>query len=136
VEGIELKTFCSSTALLVSLFCGITCIFSSSISGQDLPTLVQTAHFSAAQKPKSTVSLAQSELSLNAFLFFDRGLKLLSTYKEPQLIRGAKGVSIFRDVSPAVTLVVTGDDKNLDGLGTGVIVDAERLNDVSGRLSL
>jgi S1-C subfamily serine protease len=27
-------------------------------------------------------------------------------------------------VSPAVTLVVTGDDKNVDGIGTGVIVDS------------
>jgi S1-C subfamily serine protease len=57
-------------------------------------------------------------------LFFDRGSRLLSNYKEPQATRGAKGISIFRDVSPAVTLVVTGDDKNVDGIGTGVVVDS------------
>jgi S1-C subfamily serine protease len=83
------------------------------------------ARTSARYKSRTPpISPAQSDSTLNAFLFFDRGSRLLSNYREPQATRGAKGISIFREVSPAVTLVVTGDDKNVEGIGTGVVVDS------------
>ena len=104
-----MKPFRSGTALLLSLFCGITCIFSSSISGQDLPTLVQTAHFSAVQKPKATVSLAQSELSLNALLFFDRGtLQYREKFHDAPVCYMGAGAGKKNGNGDAVERVLTG----------------------------
>jgi len=99
-------------------------VLSSQMTAQELSQLIQDAKFSAAPKSQYASPITEPESTLNAFLFFDRGARILSNYREPQLTRGAKGVSIFRQVSPAVTLVVTGDDKNVDGIGTGVVVDS------------
>ena len=99
-------------------------VLSFRLSAQDLSELIQNAKFSAAPKSQYASPITEPESTLNAFLFFDRGARILSTYREPQLTRGARGISIFREVSPAVTLVVTGDDKNVDGIGTGVVVDS------------
>ena len=118
-----MKILRSNATSLMLLIC-IGWALSSRLFAQDLSTLIKNANFSAIQKQQSPISLAESQSFLNAFLFFDRGSRLLSNYREPQVTRGAKGISIFRDVSPAVTLVVTGDDKNVDGIGTGVVVDS------------
>ena len=99
-------------------------VLSSRLSAQDLSDLIEKAKFSTAANSQFTSPIADPQSAVNAFLFFNRGARILSNYREPQLTRGAKGVSIFREVSPAVTLVVTGDDKNVDGIGTGVIVDS------------
>jgi S1-C subfamily serine protease len=119
-----MKILRSNATSLVLLIFGIAGAFSSHLCAQDLSALIQSANFGAMQKSRPPISLAQSESTLNAFLFFDRGSRILSNYREPQATRGAKGISIFREVSPAVTLVVTGDDKNVDGIGTGVVVDS------------
>jgi S1-C subfamily serine protease len=97
--------------LVASLFAG----------AQDLSTLIPNAQFTRADKPSSAI--AQPDSFLKVFLEFDWASRILAGYKEPVLTRGAKGVSIFRDLAPAVALVVVGDDKNIEGLGTGVVVD-------------
>ncbi len=108
----------NTARFVLCLLASGSAVLSSQMAAQELSELIQDAKFSAA--PKSQASpITEPESTLNAFLFFDRGARILSNYREPQLTRGAKGVSIFRQVSPAVTLVVTGDDKNVDGIGTG-----------------
>ena len=119
-----MKLRANATSLLSLLF-SLAFGLSPSANAQELSTLIQSAHFTPTDKPQSAISQKQSEFFLNAFLFFDRGSHILSNYREPQATRGSKGISIYRDVSPAVTLVVTGDNKNnVDGIGTGVIVDS------------
>jgi S1-C subfamily serine protease len=92
-------------------------------TSQDISTLISSAQFTLSDKPPSAISYAQAESFLTSFLAFDRGSRVLADYKEPVLTRGAKGISIFRDLAPSVTLVVTGDDKNVDAIGTGVVID-------------
>jgi len=114
----------ANTTSLISLLFSVAFVLSPSADAQELSTLIESAHFTPTDKPQPAISQRQSESFLNAFLFFDRGSRILSNYREPQATRGTKGISIYRDVSPAVTLVVTGNDKNVDGIGTGVIVDS------------
>jgi S1-C subfamily serine protease len=59
-----------------------------------------------------------------SFLAFQKGSRAVARYKEPVLTRGAKGVAIFRSVSPAVALVVVGDEHNIEGAGAGAIIDS------------
>jgi S1-C subfamily serine protease len=102
----------------------IAWVLPSQSHAQDLLSLIQRANFNATQSSHAPISLAESQLALDSFRYFDRGTRILANYKEFQATRGAKGIAIFRDVSPAVTLVVTGDQQNnVDGIGTGVIVD-------------
>ena len=58
---------------------------------------------------------------------YARGVTMLPRFHEPVLTRGDTGVSVFRQVSPSVVLVVTGnvkDDKVTDvGFGAGVIIE-------------
>jgi S1-C subfamily serine protease len=66
----------------------------------------------------STIRLAQA---------YTRGNQALSGYHEPVLTRGATGVTVFRNVSPSVVLVVVGSmqkgEFNPAGIGAGVIID-------------
>ena len=94
-----------------------------SASAQDISTFIPGAQFTRADRPPLAISRAQAESFLRMFVAFDRGSRVLADYKEPELTRGAKGISIFRGLAPSVTLVVTGDDKNIEGIGTGVVVD-------------
>jgi len=109
-------------SIVLPLMCGIL-ISSLSASAQDISALIPSAQFTRADKPSSIISHAQPDSFLMPFLAFDRGSRILASYKEPVLTRGAKGISIFRDLAPAVTLVVTGDDEKIEGIGTGVVVD-------------
>ncbi len=54
---------------------------------------------------------------------YTRGNQALSGYHEPVLTRGATGVAVFRNVSPSVVLIVVGNDKDVTGLGAGVILN-------------
>jgi S1-C subfamily serine protease len=58
---------------------------------------------------------------------YARGSQLLPTFHEPILTRGAVGMSVFRNVSPSVVLVVVGDTQKGEfepaGLGAGVILN-------------
>ena len=62
----------------------------------------------------NTISLAEA---------YSRGKQALSGYQEPVLTRGATGVAVFRTVSPSVVLIVVGNDKDVTGLGAGVILN-------------
>lgn len=111
----------TATSILALVFCGFAFVLSA--DAQDLGALIQNAHFSPATV-HAVISEQQSESLLNAFLYFDRGSRILQNYREPLPTRGAKGISIFQNVSPAVTLVITGNGENVDALGTGVVVES------------
>jgi S1-C subfamily serine protease len=59
---------------------------------------------------------------------YSHGIQLLPNYREPILTRGNTGVSVFRNASPSVVLVVVGNVKNQQfdpaGLGAGVVIDS------------
>ena len=59
---------------------------------------------------------------------YSRGNQLLPSYREPILTRGTSGVTVFRNVSPRVVLIVMYDEKNGEpsptGIGTGVIINS------------
>lgn len=76
------------------------------------------------ESPASAHRLDDSELleTLDMFLAYSKGAVAVPRYKEPILTRGARGVSLFRSAAPAVALVVVGDDKQVEGLGTGAFV--------------
>jgi S1-C subfamily serine protease len=94
------------------------------ISAQVMSELIPQAQFSRTNTFSSAISQTEADSYLRSFIAFDRGSRVLANYKEPGLTRGAKGVSIFRDIAPSVVLVATGDDKQIEGIGTGVVVDA------------
>lgn len=76
------------------------------------------------ESPASAHRLDDSELleTLDMFVAYSKGAAAVPRYKEPILTRGARGVSLFRSAAPAVALVVVGDDKQVEGLGTGAFV--------------
>src|SRR4029077_21133753 len=102
-----MKKLRANAILIISLLFSVEFVLSPSANAQELSTLIQSAHFTPTDKPQSSISQRQAESFLNAFLFSDRGSRILSNYKEPQATRGAKGISIYQNVSPGVTLVVT-----------------------------
>lgn len=108
----------ASVVLILALLC------SPALSGQEMASLIDKAQFGNTDRPTPAMSQTQADSLLRAFIAFERGSSVLATYKEPGLTRGAKGVSIFRDIAPSVVLVATGDDKQVEGIGTGVVVDA------------
>ena len=59
---------------------------------------------------------------------YARGHRLLPSYREPVVTRGASGIAVFRSVSPSVVLVIVGkvtkDDFDPEGLGAGVLLNA------------
>ena len=59
---------------------------------------------------------------------YSRGIRLLPNYREPILTRGNTGVSVFRNASPSVVLVVVGDVKKQQFdptvFGAGVVIDS------------
>ena len=59
---------------------------------------------------------------------YSRGIQLLPNYREPILTRGSTGVSVFRNASPSVVLVVVGDVKKQQFdpavFGAGVVIDS------------
>jgi len=67
----------------------------------------------------STISLAHG---------YARGKRLIPSYHEPMLTRGASGIAVFKLVAPSVVLVVIGDVKNEQfepsALGAGVILNS------------
>lgn len=76
------------------------------------------------ESPASAHRLNNSELleALDMFAAYSQGAVVLPKYKEPIATRGAKGVALFRSVAPAVALVVVGNDRQIEGLGTGAFV--------------
>jgi hypothetical protein len=95
----------SNTITFVTILFSLIWLPSSKLCAQDLSTLIQGAHFGAVNKPQTAFSQEQSESLLKAFLFFDRGSQLLSTYKEPQVTRGAKGPQFFETCRPLSLLL-------------------------------
>lgn len=59
---------------------------------------------------------------------YSRGSQLLPAYRDPILTRGTTGISVFRNVSPGVVLIVVYEEKSgqssPSGLGAGVILDS------------
>src|SRR5262249_49591442 len=76
------------------------------------------------EAPASEHRLNNSELleTLDMFATYSQGASVWPHYKEPLLTRGATGVFVFRSVAPAVALVVVGNDKQVEGIGTGAFV--------------
>lgn len=79
------------------------------------------------EAPSVSHRLNNSELleTLDMFAAFPRGAMLLPKYRDSVLTRSAKGISLFRSVAPAVTLVVVGNDSQIEGLGTGALVRSD-----------
>lgn len=75
--------------------------------------------FPSYQDLANTIRLAEA---------YARGNQLLPTFHEPILTRGAVGMSVFRNVSPSVVLVVVGAIQKGQfepaGLGAGVILNS------------
>jgi S1-C subfamily serine protease len=86
--------------------------------------------YSKSAQPDLSTSPSYQDLvnTIKSAEAYARGIQLLPTFHEPILTRGALGISIFRNVSPSVVLVVVGDLKKGEfepaGLGTGVILNA------------
>jgi len=116
-----MRQFHPRVSLIVLPTICIVLAMCSTAKTQDISSLIADAHFTRVNETSSPIP--QPESFLRAFLAFDRGSPVFARYKEPALTRGAKGISIFRDLAPAVALVVIGDDKKIEGLGTGVVVD-------------
>lgn len=98
----------------------------------NLPSVgeLRAAPFEKTTAPNSgnTFSYADLESTVTLCKAYARGADLLPQYHEPVLTRGATGIAIFKNISPSVVLVVTGNFKNEKlselGIGAGVIVDS------------
>lgn len=84
-----------------------------------------TLDFSAASFSSHRLSGSEVLEALDMFSAFSNGISALPGYHDPIPTRGSKGVALFRSASPAVTLVVVGTDKEIEGLGTGALVRSD-----------
>jgi S1-C subfamily serine protease len=113
----------------VCCFLGLSAALS---SDSQLPSIIELEKLTfAVDKALPSGPLPYGEVSdvERLFLAYGAEANAVAHYRDPVLTRGAQGEAIFRSVSPAVVAVVVGsvdkDDKfNLEGLGTGAIVDA------------
>jgi S1-C subfamily serine protease len=92
----------------------------------ELEKLTFTTDKAPASGPPPYTEVSGAE---KLFLAYGAEAKAVARYRDPVLTRGAQGEAIFRSVSPSVVVVVVGsinkDNKfDLEGLGTGAIVDA------------
>jgi S1-C subfamily serine protease len=83
------------------------------------PTARSRIALSQYQDAAKTITLAQA---------YSRLAHVSPAYQEPILTRGASGISVFRNASPAVVIIFVGDVKNdqfdPSGMGTGVVINA------------
>jgi S1-C subfamily serine protease len=98
----------------------------------DLPKIADLKTISYSQTAQPDLSAVPSYQDLvNTIKLaeaYARGNQLLPTFHEPILTRGAVGMTVFRNVSPSVVLVLVGDIKKgefePEGLGAGVILNS------------
>lgn len=95
----------------------------------DVPTMerLRTLHFAEPAHVNlvpDNLATSHSFLrsSFDLFSAYRLGTSVLSNYQEPITTRGASGMAIYRNVSPAVVLVLVGSE-HLEGLGSGALVD-------------
>jgi S1-C subfamily serine protease len=89
------------------------------LSYQKMTQLTSASSLPSFQDVADTIRMAAG---------YSRGIQLLPNYREPILTRGNTGVSVFRNASPSVVLVVVGDVKNKQFdptvFGAGVVIDS------------
>lgn len=115
------------TSILITL--GIPKSVCSQSSPDGLPKLTElrTITYHKTGVPDlSSISSYQDLLTITRLAGdYSRGMHILPRYHEPVLTRGSMGITVFRNVSPSVVLIVVGDVKNKEfeptGLGAGVI---------------
>ena len=83
---------------------------------RELPKLSELKALSYQKAPQLSSASAPSYQDLVdtirlAQVYF-RGSQLMPKYREPILTRGSIGISVFRNASPSVVLVIVGDEKN------------------------
>jgi len=97
----------------------------------NLPPISDLMHLQfgpTAGPPSPDPYYADLSMIRGLFVAYDAGSKAVAKYRDPVLTRGSSGVTVFKSVSPAVVVVVVGSVKqdkfDLEGMGTGAIVDA------------
>ena len=116
------------------LSCAVCCLvglIAASSSVSQLPSIseLEKVTFTTGAGPASgPPPYSEASDVKRLFLAYGSQAKALAKYRDPVLTRGAQGEAIFRSVSPSVVVVVVGsinkdNDFDLEGLGTGVIVD-------------
>ena len=89
------------------------------LSYQQVTQLSGASSLPSHQDVLDTIRLAEG---------YSRGIQLLPNYREPILTRGSTGVSVFRNASPSVVLVVVGDVKKQQFdptvFAAGVVIDS------------
>lgn len=109
--------------LLVFLLCISTTLTADSAK-EKRSSIDPFSNLTFLEAPFTGHRLAASEVLnvLEMFSAYSQGVLALPRYHEPIATRGSKGVALFRSFSPAVTLVVVGNDQQVEGLGTGALI--------------
>ena len=101
-------------------------------ASHDLPKIasLKSISYQKTDQP-NTASVAPHRNLVNTVRLaeaYSRVTRVPPIYHEPILTRGASGISVFRNASPAVVLIVVGEIKNdqfdPSGLGAGVVINS------------
>jgi len=89
------------------------------LSYQKISQLNDVSSFPSYQDLVNTMGLAEA---------YSQGNRLLPNYQEPIVTRGNSGITVFRNASPSVALIVVGDVKNKQfdptAFGAGVVINS------------
>jgi len=120
---------CLAVALMI-LRCSQTAKPQSAANGLPQISGLTSISYQRTEQP-NIASVAQYQDLANTIKLteaYSRVTRVPPIYHEPILTRGASGIAVFRNASPAVVLIVVGEVKNgqfdPSGLGAGVVINS------------